>query len=45
MTGAEHDRITAFARNCVLNGDMTPMAERMLLRILNEMTESKEREQ
>lgn len=28
-------RISAFARNCVLHGDMTPMAERMLLKILD----------
>jgi len=27
-------RLTAFARTCVLEGDMTPAAERMLLRIL-----------
>lgn len=45
MSGPENARLAAFARNCVLNGDMTPMAERMLLRILNDMTESKEGEQ
>lgn len=36
---ADHDsaltaRLTAFARTCVLEGDMSPTAERMLLRIL-----------
>lgn len=45
MTGPENARLAAFAHNCVLSGDMTPMAERMLLRTINEMTESKEREQ
>jgi hypothetical protein len=29
-----HVRIKAFARDCVAQGDMTPDAERMLLRIL-----------
>jgi hypothetical protein len=29
-----HVRIKAFARGCVAQGDMTPDAERMLLRIL-----------
>lgn len=29
------NRLAAFARDCVEHGDMTPMAERMLLRILD----------
>ncbi|GGF38970.1 hypothetical protein [Williamsia phyllosphaerae] len=29
-------RLTAFARDCTLNGDMTPAAERMLRQILEE---------
>lgn len=28
-------RLAAFARSCVEHGDMTPAAERMLLRILD----------
>lgn len=28
-------KLAAFARNCVEHGDMTPMAERMLIRILD----------
>ena len=34
------ERLRAFARDCALNGDMTPMAERMLLRFLDEQTGS-----
>lgn len=36
VTDTLRDRIAAFARNCVAHGDMTPMAERMLLKILQE---------
>lgn len=39
MTEAENARLAAFAHNCVIHGDMTPDAERMLLRIINEMVE------
>lgn len=42
MTGPECARLAGFARNCVTTGDMTPMAERMMLRILNEMTDAME---
>lgn len=31
------ERLRAFARDCVLHGDMTPMAQRMLDRILDEV--------
>lgn len=37
MTGPEYARLAAFARDCVQNGDMTPCAERMMLRILSDM--------
>lgn len=32
-------RLRAFGRDCVLNGDMTPVGERMLNRILEEESE------
>lgn len=38
MTGPENARLSAFARDCVEHGDMTPDAERMLLRIISDMT-------
>lgn len=44
MTGPENARLAGFARNCVTTGDMTPMAERMMLQIINEMTENKGRQ-
>lgn len=33
---ADHHRLRAFARDCVTHGDMTPAAQRMLGRILED---------